>query len=89
MEKDIQEIREVLANFQEGYDARDIDQLEEFMQVFVAEGRFEVIGMDVYIKGVSKWRLTTVQVRDEGQWRFAQMTFSFPTIYPPDVRSTE
>jgi ketosteroid isomerase-like protein len=34
-------------------------------------------------------RLTAVLVQDKGQWKFCQMTFSFPTIYPPDVRVTE
>jgi len=33
-------------------------------------------------------RLTAVMVKDNAQWRFCQMTFSFPTIYPPDVRLT-
>ena len=191
METQLQEIREVLAKFQQGYIARDIDQLDDFMQLFVAEGRFEVIGTDAYTKGVSEWcltgdslrrmirsdweswgdlrldfdgaeitirgeaawlaaagtvsrtlppeqsyhnflgymrwltenelevpakeklldvlqggittlvnadkgasyiwplRLTAVLVKDDGHWRFAQMTFSFPTIYPPDVRLTE
>ena len=31
-------------------------------------------------------RLTAVVVRESGAWRFAQMNFSFPTIYFPDVR---
>ncbi len=31
-------------------------------------------------------RLTAVAVRESGIWRFAQMNFSFPTIYFPDVR---
>ncbi|MGE5463077.1 MAG: nuclear transport factor 2 family protein [Syntrophothermus sp.] len=31
-------------------------------------------------------RLTAVVVRVEGGWKFAQMNFSFPTIYFPDVR---
>jgi hypothetical protein len=31
-------------------------------------------------------RLTAVVVRTESGWRFAQMSFSFPTIYFPDVR---
>jgi ketosteroid isomerase-like protein len=34
-------------------------------------------------------RLTAVLVKEKDQWRFCQMTFSFPTIYPPDVRLTE
>ena len=34
-------------------------------------------------------RLTAVVVREADGWKFAQMNFSFPTIYFPDVRSTE
>lgn len=34
-------------------------------------------------------RLTAVLVKEKDQWRFCQMTFSFPTIYPPDVRLIE
>ena len=31
-------------------------------------------------------RLTAVVVRDMDGWKFAQVNFSFPTIYFPDVR---
>jgi ketosteroid isomerase-like protein len=31
-------------------------------------------------------RFTAVVVRETGQWKFAQMNFSFPTMYFPDVR---
>ena len=31
-------------------------------------------------------RLTAVVVKASGMWKFAQMNFSFPTIYFPDVR---
>ena len=34
-------------------------------------------------------RLTAVVVREADGWKFAQMNFSFPTIYFPDVRLTE
>ncbi len=34
------------------------------------------------------FRFTAVAVRDEGQWRFHQMQFSFPTTRAPDVRYT-
>ena len=34
-------------------------------------------------------RLTAVVVREEDGWKFAQMNFSFPTIYFPDVRLVE
>jgi hypothetical protein len=34
-------------------------------------------------------RLTAVVVRDGDAWRFAQLHFSFPTIYFPDVRSMD
>lgn len=31
-------------------------------------------------------RFTAVVVREAGDWKFAQMNFSFPTVYFPDVR---
>jgi hypothetical protein len=34
-------------------------------------------------------RFTAVVVREADGWRFAQMNFSFPTIYFPDVRLVE
>ena len=34
-------------------------------------------------------RLTAILIRERDQWRFCQMTFAFPTIYPPDIRLTE
>ena len=34
-------------------------------------------------------RFTAVVVREVDGWKFAQMNFSFPTIYFPDVRLTE
>ena len=34
-------------------------------------------------------RLTAVVVSEEDGWKFAQMNFSFPTIYFPDVRFVE
>ena len=34
-------------------------------------------------------RFTTVVVREPSGWKFAQMNFSFPTIYFPDVRLME
>jgi hypothetical protein len=34
-------------------------------------------------------RLTAVVVRESSRWKFAQMNFSFPTIYFPDVRILE
>jgi hypothetical protein len=33
-------------------------------------------------------RLTFILVKETGRWKFCQVTFSFPTIYPPDVRFT-
>ena len=34
-------------------------------------------------------RITAVVMEEEGEWRFAQMCFSFSTIYFPDVRVFE
>ena len=34
-------------------------------------------------------RFTAVVVREAGAWKFAQINFSFPTVYFPDVRLVE
>jgi hypothetical protein len=34
-------------------------------------------------------RLTAVVVRESDGWKFAQMNFSFPTVYFPDVRNMD
>jgi hypothetical protein len=34
-------------------------------------------------------RLTAVVVREASGWKFAQLNFSFPTVYFPDVRILE
>ena len=185
------DIENVIRRLQAGYLSRDLDTLDECMDLFCDEGVLEVIGTDAYIKGQGEWcldkealrrmisddwrswgdlridashlnihvrgqtawfattgtvsrtmepaqsyqnflgylrwvteneleisareklfdvlrggiitlaeaergatyvwpiRLTTILVREKGQWRFCQMTFSFPTIYPPDVRLVE
>ena len=33
--------------------------------------------------------LTAVLVKEGSNWKFVQMSFSFPTFYPPDIRLTE
>jgi len=191
MKDEINEIREVIREFQKGYLDRNLDATGKFMDLFCDEPSLEVIGTDAYIKGQGEWcldknaleklvsgdwqswgdlrldavnlnihmngqtawfattgtvsrtmepaqgyqnfigylkwiaenepevpakdklldvlrgglitladaekgsryiwpiRLTAILVKDKGQWKFCQMSFSFPTIYPPDVRLTE
>lgn len=45
MNSQIAEIRQVLQNFQDGYTARDISKLDEFMKLFLPGGEVELIGI--------------------------------------------
>jgi len=191
MPDEIAKIKEVLRQFQQGYLERNLESVDQFLELFCDDGTMEVIGTNAYRKGEGEWcldkqalhklvygdwkdwgdlridmddlnihvngqtawfaatatvsrilepaqsyqnfmgyvkwvaenepetpakdklldllrgglitlveaeqgasyiwpiRLSAVMVKDNDQWRFCQMTFSFPTIYPPDVRLTE
>lgn len=76
----------------------------EFVKKFLAESELSAEQKLLYIlrggtntvyelrrgeKFVWALRLTAVVVRGANRWKFAQMNFSFPTVYFPDVRLTE
>ena len=45
MDHSIGEIRSVLQRFQDGYSARDVAQLEEYMMLFAPDEDIELIGI--------------------------------------------
>lgn len=190
MNEEITRVKTVIDQFQEGYLHRDLDVIDDFMELFCDNGKLEVIGTNAFIKGQGEWcldrktvrklvysdwqnwgdlkldtenlnihvngncawfaamgtvsrtidpsesyqnffddlkwitdqeqeitvkdkllavmrsginrlaeaekgtqytwpiRFTAVLVKEKDQWQFCQMNFSFPTIYPPDIRLT-
>ena len=55
----------------------------------LADVEHESVREQWYEKFVWALRFTAVVVREADGWKFAQMNFSFPTIYFPDVRLME
>jgi hypothetical protein len=63
------EIRLLLQTFQEGYARRDVNQVDSFMELFVAEA--EVIGTNGVKPGVDEWYMDRHSARElvEGDWQ--------------------
>lgn len=67
----VQAVRQVLAQFQDGYTHRDLSQLDAFMKLFVPDDDLEVIGTNASDTGVGEWCLGPAAVRAlvEGDWQ--------------------
>ncbi|MFC1878458.1 nuclear transport factor 2 family protein [Chloroflexota bacterium] len=57
------EVRALLANFQEGYARRDLALLDDFMELFIAGDELEVIGTNALEPGSGEWCLGRQAVR--------------------------
>lgn len=56
MSKDsVQQIRTALQRFQDGYTHRQMDRIDEFLQLFVQEGEPELIGIGAFERGGAEW----------------------------------
>lgn len=68
----IEDIRLVLQTFQDGYSARDLSQLDQFMTLFVQSDQIELIGIGAAERGGNEWFQGVEQVRDivEGDWTY-------------------
>lgn len=63
------EIRQLMQTFQEGYTRRDVNQVDSFMELFVANS--EVIGTNGVRPGVDEWYMDRASARElvEGDWK--------------------
>ena len=66
------QIREVLQRFQDGYTARDVSQLDEFMTLFVQSDEIEMIGVGASRRGGNEWFQGFDQIREiiESDWTY-------------------
>ena len=66
----IDEVREVLQRFQDGYTRRDLTAVDEFMELFAALPELEVIGTNGIRPGVDEWHLGRAGARElvAGDW---------------------
>lgn len=68
----IESVRGVLQRFQDGYTARDLSKLDEFMQLFVQSDEIEMIGVGASKRGGPEWFQGLASVREivEGDWTY-------------------
>lgn len=65
-------VRDALRKFQEGYTARDLARLDEFMDLFAPEGDPELIGIGASVRGGNEWFEGLAAVREivESDWTY-------------------
>jgi len=68
----IAEVREVFHRFQDGYTARDISKLDEFMDLFVPDEDAELIGIGASVRGGTEWFQGPGEIREiiESDWTY-------------------
>jgi hypothetical protein len=66
------EVRSALQKFQDGYTSRDVDKLDEFMQLFVQDDSIEMIGIGASKRAENEWfeGLDRVRYIIEGDWTY-------------------
>ena len=66
------QVREVLHRFQEGYTARDLSRLDEFMTMFVKEDNSEFLGIGAVKRGGFEWFEGPEAIREiiESDWTY-------------------
>ena len=72
MENSTEEVRAVLQRFQDGYLARDVTKLDEFMALFAPEEDIELIGIGAARRAANEWFIGQPAIRDivEGDWTY-------------------
>jgi len=72
MEHLIEEARAVLQRFQDGYLARDVTKLDEFMMLFAPDEDIELIGIGAAKRAANEWFVGPAAIRDivEGDWMY-------------------
>jgi hypothetical protein len=69
---EIQQVRNVLQKFQDGYATRDKSKLDEFMELFAPTEEIELIGVGASERGGNEWFNGRAAIREiiEGDWTF-------------------
>jgi len=58
------EVSSILQKFQNGYTARDVTKLDEFMQLFVQDESIEMIGVGASKRAAIEWFEGLVRIRE-------------------------
>ena len=66
------QVRDTLRQFQEGYTARDLSRLDEFMDLFAPQGSPELIGIGASVRGGNEWFEGPDAIREivESDWTY-------------------
>jgi hypothetical protein len=69
---DLSAVRSTLQKFQDGYTSREVDRLDEFMQLFVQSEAIEMIGIGASKRHASEWYEGISRVREfiGDDWRY-------------------
>ena len=72
MSHSIEDVRAVLQQFQGGYTARAVTQLDEFMRLFAPDEDIELIGVGAAKRAANEWFVGQAAIRDivEGDWTY-------------------
>lgn len=70
--KNLSEIRTTLQKFQDGYTARDLARLDDFMQIFAPTDEIEMIGIGAAKRAANEWFEGASRIREivEGDWTY-------------------
>lgn len=65
-------VRQTLQKFQDGYLARDVSRLDEFMQIFVQDESIEMIGVGASKRAANEWFEGPARIREivESDWLY-------------------
>jgi len=68
----VTEVRNVLQRFQDGYTARDLTTLDDFMDLFVSSDDAELIGIGASTRGGNEWFQGSEKIREiiESDWTY-------------------
>lgn len=68
----VEQVREVLQQFLDGYTARDASKLNQFMELFYPSEEIEFIGIGASVRGGNEWFQGVEAVRDiiAGDWEY-------------------
>ena len=70
--ENLSEIRAMLQKFQDGYTARDVTQLDDFMQLFAPNDEIEMIGIGAAKRAATEWFEGRSRIREivENDWLY-------------------
>lgn len=65
-------VRSILQKFQDGYTARNVARLDEFMQLFVQDESIEMIGVGASKRAANEWFEGLARIREivAGDWEY-------------------